>query len=231
VLSSNITWDSAVIGREVAFSSIQDWIAAAIEAFASRPDHELVVRLHPAEVRLHGQTTREALGPFIQRRFSSLPDNVRVVAADEDVSSYELMRDADLGLVLTSTVGLELALLGTPVIVAGKPHYSRRGFTNDPASAEEFITMLDAGLADPGALVADRELARRYANAFLFDLPLVSTGVSEPILGLARLEVRSLDELAPGAAPDLDRICDLVLGGATSNGPPLGVASAGNSGP
>jgi hypothetical protein len=216
VLFSNITWDSAVIGREVAYPSIQAWIAAAIEAFRVRPEHELVVRLHPAEVRLHGQTTREALGPFIHRRFPRVPENVTVVGADEDVSSYELMRDADLGLVLTSTVGLELALLGTPVIVAGKPHYSGRGFTNDAASAEDFIAMLEAGLADPHALVADRELARRYANAFLFDIPLAWTGVSEPILGLARLDVGSLDELAPGAAPDLDRICGLVLGDVTS---------------
>ena len=33
------------------------------------------------------------------------------------------------------------------------------------------------------------------------------------MLGLARLTTTSLDELAPGVDPDLDRICDGILHG------------------
>ena len=138
VLFPNLTWDSAVIGQSVAFESIQDWMAAAIEFFAARAEHELVIRLHPAEVKLPGKQTREPLGAFIEQRFPTLPSNVRIISAEADTSSYPLMDACDVGLVFTSTTGLELALQGKPVIVAGRTHYRGKGFTHDATSPEDF---------------------------------------------------------------------------------------------
>lgn len=218
-LFSNLTWDSAVIGQEVAFESIQAWVAAAVEHVAARPDDELVIRIHPAEVKLPGKQTREPLGAFLAERFGELPANVRVLAADDPTSSYPLMAAADVGLVFTSTTGVELALAGTPVIVAGRSHYRGKGFTLDVSSPEEFAATLDAVLDDPDAHAPDAELARRYAYLFFFRAPVASPGVEEHVLGLARITVRDLAELAPGADGDVDRICDLILTGDDPAGP------------
>ena len=68
------------------------------------------------------------------------PPNVRVVAADDPQSSYPLMEAADLGLVFSSTTGVELALAGTPVVVAGQSHYRDKGFTLDVSTPEEFAS-------------------------------------------------------------------------------------------
>jgi hypothetical protein len=214
VLFTNLTWDSAVIGQEVAFPSIQTWVAAVIEAFAERPEHELIVRVHPAEVKLPGKQTREPIGEFLQRRFPELPANVRVVQADDPTSSYPLMEACDVGLVFTSTTGVELALQGKPVIVAGQSHYRDKGFTIDVSTPTELLTKLDAALADPAGAAPDAVLARRYANLFFFRAPIRSPGVEEHVLGLARLTVHDIDELRPGLDPELDRICDgILLGG------------------
>lgn len=213
-LFTNLTWDSAVIGQELAFPSIQAWLAGAIEAFAQRPDDELIVRIHPAEAKLPGKQTREPIGAFIDSRFPVLPPNVRVVGATDPTSSYPLMLASDAGLVFTSTTGLELAIRGKPVIVAGRTHYRDKGFTVDVATPEEFVAALDKALADPAALAPDLELARRYAYLFFFRAPVDSPGVEEHVLGLARITVRDLDELASGRNPSLDRICDGILGGA-----------------
>lgn len=213
VLFTNLTWDTAVIGQEKAFPSIRDWVAHAVQFFAGRPDDELVIRIHPAEVKLAGKQTREPLGDFLTERFPELPPNVRVIAAEDPISSYPLMESSDVGLVYTSTSGLELALAGTPVIVAGRTHYQDKGFTIDVDSVEEFDRALSAALDDPAAVRPSIELARRYAYLFWFRVPVAAPGVQEHIPGLARLSVRSPDELAPGRHAGVDRICDGILNG------------------
>ncbi|HET9052339.1 MAG TPA: hypothetical protein VFO60_11615, partial [Candidatus Dormibacteraeota bacterium] len=57
VLFSNILWDSAVQGKDLAFGSMPDWVVSAIRWAATRPDLDLVVRLHPAEIRLANHPT------------------------------------------------------------------------------------------------------------------------------------------------------------------------------
>jgi hypothetical protein len=211
-LFTNLTWDSAVIGRERAFPDIQEWLVAAIRHMRERPRDRLVVRLHPAEVKLPGKQTREPLGAVIERRIGALPDNVRVVAPRDPMSSYPLMEASDVGLVYSSTTGLELALAGTPVIVAGETHYRDKGFTIDVESPEGFHQALDDVLDAPEPPTPDRELARRYAHLFFFEVPIAGPGVEEHVPGLARLTVDDLAELRPGANAAVDRICDGIIG-------------------
>ncbi len=219
-LFTNLTWDSAVIGQELAFARIQDWLTAAIEAFADRPEDELIVRIHPAEAKLPGKQTREPIRAFVDTRFPTLPPNVRIVDATDPTSSYPLMAASDAGLVFSSTTGLELAIRGKPVIVAGRTHYRDKGFTVDVSTPEEFYAALDKVLADPASSAPDLERARRYAYLFFFRAPVASPGVEEHVLGLARITVRDLAELEPGRNPSLDRICDGILHGGDFS-PPL----------
>jgi hypothetical protein len=214
-LFTNLTWDSAVIGQELAFDSIGSWVTAAIEAFAGRPDDELVIRIHPAEVKLPGKQTREPIEALIRDRFDELPANVRIVPARDPTSSYPLMAASDAVLVFSSTTGLEAAVRGVPVIVAGRTHYRGRGFTVDVDDPADFRRRLDDVLDDPKAHAPDVELVARYAYLFFFRNPVASPGVEEHVLGLARLTIDDLDELAPGANAAMDEICDLILGSAS----------------
>ncbi len=213
VLFTNLTWDTAVIGRDAAFDGIRTWIDAVVQAFAARPGHRLIIRVHPSERHLPGKRTRDSLEDYLRERFSELPTNVTVIGANDMTSSYPIMDAADVGLVYTSTTGMELALSGTPVIVAGETHYRGKGFTLDVADEVDFLSTLDAVLADPASFVPDVQRAREYAHFFFYRAPIAAPGVVEPFPGLARLTVDDLSELLPGKDPELDRICDGILDG------------------
>jgi hypothetical protein len=216
-----------VIGRERAFPDVQEWLVAAIRHMGDRPGDRLVVRLHPAEVKLPGKQTREPLGAVIERRIGKLPDNVTVVGPHDPMSSYPLMEASDLGLVYTSTTGLELALSGTPVIVAGETHYRGKGFTTDVDSPDEFHQVLDRMLDAPDLPTTGQDLARRYAHLFFFEAPVGVPGVEEHVPGLARITVDDLADLTPGKHPAVDRICASILGNDDIGSSPAPGAHAG----
>lgn len=213
VVFTNLTWDSAVQGQEGGFGSIYTWLTTVIDAFYDRPDDELLVRIHPAEVKLAGKETREPLGEFIAQMYPVLPSNVRVIGPTDLTSSYTLMETSDVGLVLTSTAGLELALHGTPVIVAGETHYRGKGFSLDVDSPDALVSALHKALDDSAMVAPDVELARRYAYQFFLKAPMEAPGAVEHVPGLVKITVEDLAELEPGRNASVDRICSGILEG------------------
>lgn len=213
VLFTNVVWDSAVIGQDLAFASIVDWMVAAVQSFARHPTHELVIRVHPAEQKLSGRESRERMEDALAKRFPQLPPNVRVIPPEDDTSSYQLMSEADFGLVYTSTAGLEMALAGKPVVVAAQTHYRGKGFTVDVSTALEFDEVLDQVLSNPEAFRPNVELARRYAHLFFFDTPFFDLGISEPMRGLVKFNAHSLESLRKAGRGDVERFVSAVVTG------------------
>jgi hypothetical protein len=216
VMFCNILWDSAVLEKDLAFTSMGEWTVAAIRWAAAHPEIDLVVRIHPAEVRLANHQTRERTAELIALQVPSLPANVRVVQAEDPASSYALMDEAVLGLVYTSTVGLEMATRGVPVLVAADTHYRGRGFTVDPATSSDYWAEADRLLAAPFEDTESRrvrELACRYAALFFFRFHQVLSAVHEEGRSRPHVTVRSAADLDPGVDASLDRIVAGILDG------------------
>ena len=198
VLFTNLVWDSAVLRQDVAFPSIVDWIVAAIEEFRDRPNDELVIRVHPAETKLSGRESREEMETAVRGRITQIPDNVTIIPSTDPTSSYQLMREADFGLVYSSTTGMEMVLPGKPVVVSAKTHYRNKGFTIDVNTAEEFKQAIDSLTSDNSDSLPDLELTRKYAYLFFFRAPYSSMGVTEPIRGLVSMtSEKPLELLGP----------------------------------
>jgi hypothetical protein len=137
-LFTNVTWDSATIGHDIGFSSMFDWVEQAVLLAASQ-DMVLVVRIHPAEGRWG---TREEVQEVIVSRLGEIPANVRFVSSGQALSSYALLDISDLLLTYTTTVGLEAAVRGKQVVVAGDTHYRGRGFTIDISGPRDLARVL-----------------------------------------------------------------------------------------
>lgn len=209
---TNVLWDTAAFNRDIAFTSMWDWISSSIKWAADNSDIHLVVRIHPAEVRLEGRETQDKIADRIDREFAAIPKNVTVIRPENPLSSYRLLALSDVVLVYTSTIGLEAAIAGKRVLVAGETHYRNKGFTLDPADRSEYARLLTdtGGISepDPGQIAL---LARRYAHLFflryMYRLPMIE----ERVMGNPVLNIDSIEELLPGSTPELDYLCEFVL--------------------
>ncbi|MCE5209273.1 MAG: hypothetical protein LLG42_13300 [Chloroflexi bacterium] len=171
LLATNVLGDSLTLGRQIFSESMSEWIARTVQYFAGRPDVQLVIRIHPGEVLTHGIS----METVVHNVLPTLPEYIHLISPQEQVNTYDLVDVADVGLVYTTTVGLEMALQGLPVIVAGQTHYRGRGFTLDPDSWVRFYKTIGSVLEKPSAfrLTGDQiELAWRYAYRFFFEFPL-----------------------------------------------------------
>ncbi len=167
VLFTNIVWDSAVQEKEIGFDGLFDWVKKTILYFNQHREYHLILRIHPAEVRLKGRETQERVNDHIKKSFPKLPGNITIVKSESDISSYRLIEMSDVVLVYTSTIGLEASLMGKPVIVSAKTHYRRKGFTIEAENLDEYYALLDKFL-QPGNFnfKPNIKVARRYANMF-----------------------------------------------------------------
>ncbi len=171
MLAANVLGDSLTLGRNIFAASMTEWITRTVQFFARRPDIQLVIRVHPGETivpkaRSMAQVVREAL--------PSIPENIHVIAAADKINTYDLIEIADLGLAYTTTVGLETAMNGRPVVSCGQTHYRGRGFTLDPQSWDEYFSTLQAVLSNlPAHRLGKKQIeaAWNYAYRFFFEYP------------------------------------------------------------
>ena len=105
------------------FESQSEWVNQVVDWVAHRSDVELIIRVHPhlAGKTGFGKAVDEC--EFYQKVAAGKPENVRVVMPDVSLNSYALMDEADIGLTFGSTVGIEMAMLGKPVLLASRGFY------------------------------------------------------------------------------------------------------------
>lgn len=170
LLATNVLGDSLTLGRQVFSKSMAEWISRTVQYFAGKPDVQLVIRVHPGEVLTHGQS----MVGVVRQVLPILPEHIHLIKPTDKVNTYDLVEVADVGLVYTTTVGLEMAMSGLPVVVTGQTHYRGRGFTFDPDSWVTYYKTLGAILERPGECRLSRdqvELAWQYAYTFFFEYP------------------------------------------------------------
>ncbi len=170
LLATNVLGDSLTLGRQVFSRSMAEWISRTVQYFMERTDIQLVIRVHPGEVLTHGQS----MADVVRQVLPKLPAHIHLIGPKEKVNTYDIIEVADLGLVYTTTVGMEMAMSGVPVIVAGQTHYRGRGFTIDPDSYVNYFKTLGLMLEDiPSHRLSRKqvEMAWSYAYRFFFEYP------------------------------------------------------------
>ena len=170
LLCTNVVGDSLALDRQIFTQGMADWLATTVRHFARSSQAQLVVRVHPGEMLGAGHPSVDILRDALPH----LPPQVILVPPESEINTYDLIELAHVGLVYTTTVGLEMAMFGVPAIVCGATHYRGKGFTDDPGSLGEYLDVLTRRLQQPlgRQLPEDQiELAWRYAYRFFFEYP------------------------------------------------------------
>jgi len=210
-LLTNVTWDAQLHYPANAFPTMLEWLVQTCEYFATRPDLQLLIRVHPAEISGF-PPSRQPVLPELRKRLRRLAPNIIVVPPESDMSTYALMSLCDAAIIYGTKMGVELTSVGLPVIVAGEAWIRNKGLTCDASTPAEYFALL-AGLPFRSRVEGDQlARARRYAYHFFFNrmipLPFVDPRAGFPIY---RLRLERLEQLLPGASSGLDTICEGIL--------------------
>lgn len=211
-LCTNVIWDGAVCYAANSFCSMVDWLLNTITYFGTRPDLQLVVRVHPAEVKFTNKSRERALD-VISAAFPVLPPNVFVIPPESNANTYIVMEQCQAVIVYGSTMAMELAARGIPIIVTGQAWIRNKGFAYEANSEAEYRVILDK-LPFPEFRM-NRELTRRalmYAYHYNMRrcIPIEHSFAREgwPFMGVS---VDALEDLVGDKCPALDTICNGIL--------------------
>jgi hypothetical protein len=69
---------------------------------------QLVVRIHPGELITKGPSVADV----VRKVLPELPEHIHLVPAEAQINTYDIVEIAQLGLVYTTTVGMEMAMSG-----------------------------------------------------------------------------------------------------------------------
>ena len=210
-LLTNVSWDAQLHYPANAFPNMFEWLVQTCEYFATRPDLQLLIRVHPAEISGF-PPSRQPILTELRKRLPRLAPNIIVVPPESGLSTYALMSLCNSAIIYGTKMGVELTSVGLPVIVAGEAWIRNKGITLDASSPDEYFRLL-AQLPIPERLPATQlARARRYAYHFFFNrmipLPFIEPKAGYPVY---RLKLDRLQQLLPGASPGLDTICEGIL--------------------
>lgn len=215
LLASNVIWDLAALNKDIQFNGMIDWVNRVIEFFRQNPQWQLIIKAHPAEQNKYIPETAQKLFDEINKH-GKLPSNVYFLGPKSKTNVYELLPRIKLGLVYTTTVGLEMACNGIPVITSGKSPYYAKGLTFDTANKNEYFaqikSLLEQGLSDDEKSKLKTSAKKFFFLYFyiyftslnLFDYSLIEN---------PKLLISGAEDLLPGKNVVLDYICDSVLKG------------------
>lgn len=212
-LLTNVMWDAQLHYPANAFPNMLAWILQTIDYFTKRPDLQLLIRVHPAELR-GTLRSRQPIVEEIRKVFPTLPKNVFVILPESQVSTYAAMLQCNAVLIYGTKTGVELTSMGIPVIVAGEAWIRNKGITLDAASAEDYFRYLEclplASRLDESTV----ERARKYAYHFFFRrmIPLEFMTNSKDY-STYEMQLPNLQKLMPEQSQGLDIICQGILEG------------------
>lgn len=207
---TNVMWDAQLHYPANAFGNMLEWLLSTIRYFEKRSDLQLVIRVHPAEIR-GAVPSRQPVVEEVQRHFPRLPPNVFLVPPESNVSTYVLAELSDTAIIYGTKTGVEMTSMGIPVIVAGEAWIRNKGITLDATSPQGYEALLD-GLPLRQRLTGSVVTrARKYAYHFFFRR-MIPVRVFEPSDGAPPYRFEgSLQDLAPGSDAGLDCVCEGIL--------------------
>ena len=99
-----------------------------------------MIRAHPDEIR-PGKESLETVAEWVKTSQVTHLPNVLFIAPDQFFSSYDLIRISKFVMIYNSTIGLEAAAMGRPVLSAGKSRFTPYPISYFPDSKAAYLQL------------------------------------------------------------------------------------------
>ncbi|MEX0787826.1 MAG: hypothetical protein WD906_07805 [Anaerolineales bacterium] len=169
----NVIFDTSQVHANTIFPDMFAWLDSLVPVIRAHADTLFVVRAHPDEDR-RGKESQEPVADWFHDRGLDQEVNTFFIGPRELVSSYELLHQAKLVLIYSSSVGLESAMLGKPVLSAGRARFSHVSIGWTARDADHYRETLEQLLRAARVDVPEEysEQARRWLHYEAFHASL-----------------------------------------------------------
>ena len=197
------------------FDSQEEWIQNTIQYAIQNPDVLLLIKAHPNI----GSSTSVGVNQSEISFFSKLKElhfeNVIIIMPGDNVSTYSLIDICDLGLCSVSTVSIELASKGVPVICSMNSQFTLLKTIKYVSDKNEYFNILNT--YKNSFLSHDEKLdlkikAFRYIYANYYRVQLHYPLIKMPDINSGELDVKSINDFQRGNFDCLDEAVDYVSG-------------------
>ena len=214
--SSDDEWLTFPERRAGAFPDSLSWVPATVEAARQSPELQWVIRMHP---NLKNFGTNQQAVDQAEQVAQDLPENCRIVFPEHKVSSYTLADMAACGVVYGTTLGVEMASRGKPVVAVARGWYGDTDMVLAVRTPEDYLpTVREAAKRAPSLQTALK--AHRFMHHLYEEVAIPFPWVQEQPNAKGRFTFKGPEELAPGRSSVMDRLCDVVLTGRPIQDPP-----------
>jgi len=189
------------------------------EVIRLHPETLFVIRAHPDELRPGTKKqSNESVQDWIHSRGIHEWPNVVFIGPVEYLSSYELIQEAKFAIVYNSSIGLEAALMGVPVLCGGKARYTQYPTVFFPQSPEAFRRQAEEFL-EADSITIPPEFQRNarhflYYQLYKTSLPFDALLTQDLTPGFVRLRRGvSWQDFTPTSSPTMYALVDGLLHG------------------
>lgn len=206
----HVNWDCVSDASPMAYENFNDWMLDTVREIINITDVQWVVKIHPSEAL---DNPESGIQKLIQKNFPLLPPHVKLLPFDAEINPFDFFQLVDGGVTVYGTAGLELALLGKPVILAGEAHYGGRGFTYEGLMQDTYKQLLRTAAALKHLSVEQRLLAQKYAYCYFIQRQIPLPVVKDTDSTWWRFQFKKRKRLLPGKDPFVDFICERLMDG------------------
>ncbi len=214
---TNVVFDTSQKHANMLFESMFEWLDEVKKLAEQNSDTFFVIRAHPDEIR-PGKESLETVADWVKTSQVTHLPNVLFIAPDQFFSSYDLIRISKFVMIYNSTIGLEAAAMGRPVLSAGKSRFTPYPISYFPDSKAAYLQLAQELLTSVewNTPAEFKENARRFMYYQFFHTALdFSAYISpDPVWnGYVRLKDFQATDLTPEKNETMKILTEGILNG------------------
>lgn len=209
-LFPNVFWDVGLTRDCKLFPDVPSWVLKTIELINN--DCHLYIKTHPAE-KYGSLESSKGIKNFIEEKYPKLPTNITILEPELNIKPYDLFKFADLGIIHSGTLSVEMILEGVPVVMTSPlSPISGLGLAHEPTTLQEYKNIL-IGNKEPINPNTDEVELFAYFYFIKTGIPwnLTNTAYANSAFYKQGYSFQSLNDLLPGKDKYLDHLCNCIL--------------------